>query len=96
MFFYLQSWYLTFDAFVGHKWGKGESCQLTGLAISHLASDAEIAKKSGKTFTTTTLAKEYSFTDEDGNQPEEFFVERNDSLLIPSWLKQIMSKLSIP
>ena len=66
-----------------------------GLAISHLASDNEITKKSGKTFTTRCLAKEYNFDDFDGTLQSELLNEKNRGFLIPSWLKHMMNKLSL-
>lgn len=51
---------------------KKESSQFVGRAISALASDKEILKKTGQILVAAELAKEYGFTDIDGTQPEPF------------------------
>ena len=43
-----------------------ETVEMSGRAISHLASDPQIMKKTGRIFTTADLAREYGFTDVDG------------------------------
>jgi NAD(P)-dependent dehydrogenase (short-subunit alcohol dehydrogenase family) len=40
-----------------------------GRAVRALASDSQVAKKAGKTWTSWDLAEEYGFTDNDGRQP---------------------------
>ena len=73
-----------------------DSFEHVGLAISHLASDCLILKKSGKTFTTRCLGKEYKLEDFDGIRRDEFLDKMIDSVLVPYWLKQILYKLSLP
>lgn len=41
-----------------------------GRAVVALATDPDIARRSGQDFATWTLAKEYGFTDVDGSQPD--------------------------
>ena len=72
------------------------SFEHVGLAISHLASDDLISKKSGKTFSARCLAKEYNIEDFDGIRRDECLNKMIDSVLIPYWLKQILHKLSQP
>ena len=43
-----------------------ETVEMSGRAISHLAIDPHIMKKTGRIFTTADLAREYRFTDVDG------------------------------
>lgn len=50
-----------------------ESPYLAGRAIASLAADPRVLKKSGGTFSSGQLAREYNFTDVDGRQP------------LPSW-----------
>ena len=71
---------------------KGESSELTGLAISHLASDADIIKRSGKIITTTDVAMEYDFTDIDGSIPKEVSVENRSGNPGLYWFSEIISK----
>ncbi|MFW9908117.1 MAG: SDR family NAD(P)-dependent oxidoreductase [Candidatus Thorarchaeota archaeon] len=53
---------------------KTESTRYVGRAIVALASDPDVMKKTGKTMTTSELAREYGFTDLDGSQPERFVI----------------------
>jgi NAD(P)-dependent dehydrogenase (short-subunit alcohol dehydrogenase family) len=46
-----------------------ESPRYVGRAVVALASDPEVAKKSGRVFSTWGLSREYGFTDLDGTQP---------------------------
>ena len=71
---------------------KGESSELTGLAISHLASDADIIKRSGKIITTTDVAMEYDFTDIDGSVPKEFSVGKENDIPGVYWFSEMISK----
>jgi hypothetical protein len=48
---------------------------LAGGAIAALAADANVLAKSGRVFTTPELAREYGFTDVDGNQQSAFWDE---------------------
>ena len=43
-----------------------ESVEMSGRAISYLAVDPKIIKKTGRIFMTADLAREYGFTDVDG------------------------------
>jgi dehydrogenase/reductase SDR family member 1 len=51
-----------------------ESPQFIGRAVTALASDAEIMKKSGQVLVAANLALEYGFTDIDGKQPRPISV----------------------
>jgi len=51
---------------------KKESAQFIGRAISALASDSGILKKTGQILVAADLAKEYGFTDIDGTQPKAY------------------------
>lgn len=51
---------------------KKESSIFVGRAITALASDLEIIKKTGQILVAAELAKEYNFIDIDGIQPEPF------------------------
>jgi dehydrogenase/reductase SDR family protein 1 len=44
----------------------GESIELSGQAVAHLAADANIMSKSGRILMTGDLAREYGFVDVDG------------------------------
>jgi dehydrogenase/reductase SDR family member 1 len=55
--------------------GNSESPQFQGRAVSALASDPEIMRKSGKALISAALALEYSFQDVDGKQPRPVTVE---------------------
>jgi NAD(P)-dependent dehydrogenase (short-subunit alcohol dehydrogenase family) len=46
-----------------------ESPRFTGRAVSALAHDPDVLKRSGQTLVAATLAREYDFTDLDGSQP---------------------------
>ena len=50
----------------------GESVEFPGIAITHLACDKEIMKKSGKILWTSNLAREYGFHDVDGAMPDDW------------------------
>jgi NAD(P)-dependent dehydrogenase (short-subunit alcohol dehydrogenase family) len=54
-----------------------ETPHYIGRAVAALASDPEVAQKSGKALATWSLAPEYGFTDVDGTQPhwQKFFEE---------------------
>ncbi len=47
-----------------------DSAEFTGRAIAHLASDPDIADRSGGTYPLVQLSHDYGFTDIDGMQPE--------------------------
>lgn len=49
-----------------------ESPTYLGRAIAALAGDAEVLRRSGQLLTAGALAREYGFTDIDGQQPEPF------------------------
>lgn len=46
-----------------------ESPLYVGRAVAALAADPEVARRSGRVFSSWGLAREYGFTDEDGRQP---------------------------
>ena len=50
----------------------GEGVEFPGIAISHLACDKYIMKKTGKILWTSNLAREYGFVDTDGNMPDDW------------------------
>ena len=52
-----------------------ESPQFIGRAITALAADAQIMRKSGQILVAATVAQEYGFTDIDGKQPRALTVE---------------------
>ncbi len=49
----------------------GETPKFNGKAVVALASDPEIMKKSGGSFWSSRLAREYGFTEDDGHLPPE-------------------------
>ena len=49
---------------------ESETPCFVGRAVAALASDPQVAKKSGGLFSSWSLAKEYGFTDLDGRQPD--------------------------
>lgn len=49
----------------------GESPKFNGRAVVALASDPDIMKRSGGSFRSSTLAREYGFTEDDGSLPPE-------------------------
>ena len=51
--------------------GRAESPRLSGRSVVHLATDPEVAGRSGGCFRTSELAKAYGFTDVDGTIPED-------------------------
>jgi NAD(P)-dependent dehydrogenase (short-subunit alcohol dehydrogenase family) len=55
-----------------------ESPEYLGRAVAALAADKDILAKSGHVLTVGDLAREYSFTDVDGNQPEAFRIPDAD------------------
>jgi NAD(P)-dependent dehydrogenase (short-subunit alcohol dehydrogenase family) len=66
------------------EWGKlggrfSETPRYIGRAVVALASDPDIAAKSGKTFATWTLVDEYGFTDVNGTRPKfpDFFASQS-------------------
>jgi len=52
-----------------------ESPLYSGRAVVALASDPKVMRRSGKSFKTGELAREYKFVDEDGRQPAPFRVD---------------------
>ena len=71
---------------------KGESSELTGLAISHLANDSNIIKRSGNILTTSDVAFEYDFTDINGSVPKEFSAEKEAGIPGVYWFSDMFSK----
>jgi len=53
-------------------WEGGESIEFSGKAVTRLASDDELMKKTGKILLTSHLATEYDFVDVDGTTPKDF------------------------
>ena len=51
----------------------GESPKFNGKAVVALASDPDIMKRSGGSFRSSTLAREYGFREDDGSLPPEVF-----------------------
>ena len=51
-----------------------ESPQFIGRAITALATDPDVMKKSGQILVAAAVAKEYGFTDIDGKQPRPITV----------------------
>jgi NAD(P)-dependent dehydrogenase (short-subunit alcohol dehydrogenase family) len=49
-----------------------ESTEYIGRAVAALAADPQVLRKSGNIFTVGDLARDYGFTDVDGQQPEAF------------------------
>jgi dehydrogenase/reductase SDR family member 1 len=49
----------------------GESPRFSGRAIAALATDPDVVARSGGSFPASALAREYGFTDENGNLPPE-------------------------
>jgi NAD(P)-dependent dehydrogenase (short-subunit alcohol dehydrogenase family) len=49
-----------------------ESPEYIGRAVAHLMADPEIMKRTGQVLITGKLAREYGFTDSDGQQPPPF------------------------
>ena len=52
-----------------------ESPLYSGRAVTALATDKQVMKKSGQIFKTGELAREYDFVDEDGRQPPPFRID---------------------
>ena len=53
-------------------WEGGESIEFSGKAITRLASDDQLIKKTGKILLTSHLSSEYDFVDVDGTTPKDF------------------------
>jgi len=53
-------------------WEGGESIEFSGKAVTRLASDDDLMKKTGKILLTSHLATEYDFMDVDGTTPKDF------------------------
>ena len=62
-----------------------ESPRLVGRAVAALAADPQLQRRSGGSFSSGTLAREYGFTDVDGSQPDcwRYMVEVQDAGLPP-------------
>lgn len=54
---------------------KAESAEFPGRAIAALATDPNVLSKSGGVYITPDLAREYGFSDIDGNQQSAFWAE---------------------
>jgi NAD(P)-dependent dehydrogenase (short-subunit alcohol dehydrogenase family) len=55
-----------------------ESPEYVARAVVRLAADPDVLSKTGRVLTAGELAREYSFTDVDGQQPEPFRIEGAD------------------
>ena len=75
------------DATVGspHFRAISESPRYVGRAVAALAADPDVARRSGGSFSSGGLAREYGFTDVDGSQPDawRYMVEVQDPGLPP-------------
>jgi len=62
-----------------------ESPRFVGRAVAALAADPELQRRSGGSFSSGALAREYGFTDLDGSQPDcwRYMVEVQDAGLPP-------------
>ena len=62
-----------------------ESPRFVGRAVAALAADPEVLRRSGGSFSSGGLAREYGFTDVDGSQPDcwRYMVEVQDAGLPP-------------
>jgi NAD(P)-dependent dehydrogenase (short-subunit alcohol dehydrogenase family) len=58
-----------------------ETPRYVGRAVAHLAADPEVGRFNGRSLSSGGLAKEYSFTDLDGSQPDawRYLVEVQDA-----------------
>ena len=65
---------------MGSMFAKGETIEFAGKAIVHLAADSGMMAKTGKILNTADLAKEYSFTENDGTLPIDFRLAEHLSL----------------
>lgn len=63
-----------------------ETPYFTGRAVAALASDTDVARRSGRVFSSWGLAREYGFTDIDGRQPDwgAYFEEKYGRRLKPA------------
>ncbi len=63
-----------------------ETPYFTGRAVAALASDADVAQKAGRVFSSWGLAREYGFTDIDGRRPDwgRYFAEKYGPRLKPA------------
>jgi NAD(P)-dependent dehydrogenase (short-subunit alcohol dehydrogenase family) len=75
------------DATVGspHFVAISESPRFVGRAVAALAADPQVQRRSGGSFSSGGLAREYGFTDVDGSQPDcwRYMVEVQDAGLPP-------------
>jgi NAD(P)-dependent dehydrogenase (short-subunit alcohol dehydrogenase family) len=62
-----------------------ESPRFVGRAVAALAADPDVRRRSGRSFSSGGLAREYGFTDVDGSQPDcwRYMVEVQDPGLPP-------------
>jgi NAD(P)-dependent dehydrogenase (short-subunit alcohol dehydrogenase family) len=68
-------------SFQPHFAAISESPRFVGRAVAALAADPEVARRSGGSFSSGELAREYGFTDLDGSQPDcwRYMVEVQDA-----------------
>jgi hypothetical protein len=75
------------DATVGspHFVAISESPRFVGRAVAALAADPQLQRRTGGSFSSGGLAREYGFTDVDGSQPDcwRYMVEIQDAGLPP-------------
>jgi len=57
---------------LGVMFAKGETIEFAGKAVVNLAADPQMMAKTGKILNTADLAREYSFTENDGTSPIDF------------------------
>lgn len=53
-----------------------ESVEYLGRAVAALAADPAVIRRSGQTYAVGALAREYGFTDRDGDQPTPYLIEQ--------------------
>ena len=50
----------------------GETIEYAGIVVAHLAAETNIMERTGKIINTADVARQYGFTDIDGNNPIDF------------------------
>jgi NAD(P)-dependent dehydrogenase (short-subunit alcohol dehydrogenase family) len=72
--------------------GAAESPRLSGRSVVHLATDPDVAKRSGLAFRTTELALDYGFTDIDGKIPDHSHQASTVGGDTPEYWKTVMGE----
>jgi hypothetical protein len=67
---------------------KSESPEYLGRAVTALAGDARLMRRSGKAFHVGELAREYGFTDTDGRRVRPFIIRGSFVEMIKKFEKQ--------